>query len=148
MCIGSNDNYLDMLTEQVGFEQALEYVKVCALSDMSSDVRLIEKMYYSNQQQTCSFPPIDFMDQKRGKLSFYDQNKQNTYLKGVPTNSEKNMIFNYGTVIFMNDQIGMGKSSNFASGQSEGCQGKFDLHFFLSPGPSFYRGAWRVTDYR
>ena len=103
MCIGSNDNYLDMLTEQVGFEQALEYVKGCALSDITGDVRLIEKIYYADRKDIDNDqPPIEFLDRKRFKLSFYDENKkkiidmggdhlsqrltnnlQNTYLKGV-----------------------------------------------------------------
>ena len=38
VCVGSTDNYLDMLTEQWGsFDRALEYIKDCALSRLTGD---------------------------------------------------------------------------------------------------------------
>ena len=38
ICIGGNDNYLDMLTSQWNnFDKALEYIKDCALSSLTGD---------------------------------------------------------------------------------------------------------------
>ena len=46
VCIGSNDNYLQMLTEKMGdIVPAIEYIKQCALSDINGDSLLLEKVY-------------------------------------------------------------------------------------------------------
>ena len=46
VCIGSNDNYFKMLTETMGdVEPAIEYIKQCALSEISGDSSLLEKVY-------------------------------------------------------------------------------------------------------
>src|SRR5690348_16322681 len=45
VCVGSNDNYLDMLTENWGFDRALCFIKDCALSNLTGDCKLIEKIY-------------------------------------------------------------------------------------------------------
>lgn len=96
ICIGSKDNYLDMLTQQWGFEHALEYIKDCALSNLTGDCKLIEQIYINNQ-----FPSIHYLDKGKTKIRYFDENKnkiidskaqlgrklannlQNSYLKGV-----------------------------------------------------------------
>ena len=97
VCVSNNDNYLDMLSQSWGFDKALQYVKDCALSNLSGDVQLIEKIYFSGKET-----PIVFLDKKRGNLLFINENNekiidlkghkltqilannlQNTYLKGV-----------------------------------------------------------------
>lgn len=99
VCVGPNDNYLDMLTDQCGFAQALEYIKGCALSDINGDIRLLQKIYFTDNNDN---PPICFLDKKRSKACFRDENQkqiidadgyllsqrlgnnlQNTYLKGI-----------------------------------------------------------------
>jgi hypothetical protein len=105
ICFSNQDNYLDILTSQMGdFDQAIEYVKNCALSDVVGDCKLIEKIY-KNQNNQLSFS----MDRKKSKI-FYcnDQNKmitenkeafgyklannlQNTYLKGINHLITKNL---------------------------------------------------------
>lgn len=95
ICVGQNDNYLDMLTQQWGdFDKALEYIKDCALSNLSGDCKLIGKMYLSGDN-------VRFADKSRTKISYFNENKekiidskelfgkkiannlQNSYLKGV-----------------------------------------------------------------
>ena len=95
VCVGQNDNYLDMLTQQLGdFDKALEYIKDCALSDLSGDCKLIGKMYLNGET-------VQFTDKNRTKITYYNENKekivdskelfgkkiannlQNSYLKGV-----------------------------------------------------------------
>ncbi len=45
VCVGQNDNYLDMLSQQwKNFDKALEYIKGCALSSLVGDCKLIEKI--------------------------------------------------------------------------------------------------------
>jgi len=92
------DNYLDMLTHEFGnFDQALEYIKDCALSDLSGDCQLIEKIYVNKKEQT----NICFVDKSRNKIQYFNEEKkivvdskelfgkkianniQNSYLKGI-----------------------------------------------------------------
>jgi hypothetical protein len=48
VCITSNDNYLDMLTEEWGFDRAIEYIKDCALANLTGDCKLIKGKPLSN----------------------------------------------------------------------------------------------------
>lgn len=100
LCVGSNDNYLDMLTEKWDFQQALEYVKNCALSDINGDCKLLQKVYFP-ESQSDEFP-IRYLDRTRNKIEYLDENRQrvvdvrgvtlgkklannlqNSYLKGI-----------------------------------------------------------------
>ena len=103
ICIGNNDNYLDMLTEQWNnFDQALKYIKDCALSSLSGDCKLIEKIYFASMcSSPLNNPPIRFIDKGRTKIEYFNEKKekvvdtkelfckkiannlQNSYLKGV-----------------------------------------------------------------
>ena len=96
ICIGQNDNYLDMLTQQWGFDRAIDYIKDCALSSLTGDCKLIEKIYIENYPNA-----INYTDKKKTKIQYFDENKnkiidnkvqfgrkvannlQNSYLKGV-----------------------------------------------------------------
>ena len=103
VCISNNDNYLDMLTEQWGFDRALEYIKDCALSNLTGDCKLIEKIYLdsqkTNENEFCY--NLRYIDKNRTRIEYFDENKkkvvdnkvqfgkriannlQNSYLKGV-----------------------------------------------------------------
>jgi ribosomal protein L37AE/L43A len=97
VCVGQNDNYLDMLTEHLGFNKALDFIKECALSNILGDCKLIEKIYFTNAN-----PSIRYADQSRTNIEYFDENRnsvidnkglklgkrlannlQNSYLKGV-----------------------------------------------------------------
>ena len=100
ICVSNNDNYLDMLTAELGnFDRALEYIKDCALSSLTGDCKLIEKIYLT---ETLSVSPtICFSDKGRIKIEYFNEKKekvidskeifakklannlQNSYLKGV-----------------------------------------------------------------
>ncbi len=107
VCIGNNDNYLDMLTEQWGFDKALGFIKDCALSQLSGDCKLLEKIYFDNRSGEV---PIRYLDRNRNKIEFIDEkhqkvvdlkgvqlsrrlanNLQNSYLKGVNYLIKKNL---------------------------------------------------------
>jgi len=96
ICVTNHDNYLDMLTDRLGdFNQAIDYIKDCALSDLSGDCKLIEKIY--GNSETLSFT----MDHKKTTIYFHNEdnrscsenrdsfgrkianNLQNSYLKGI-----------------------------------------------------------------
>lgn len=114
ICVTSNDNYLDILTERMGdFGEAIEYIKDCALSDISGDCKLIEKIYMntSNRGNVNEFNHFDhnlnqfgnihYTDQYKNKITFFNEKKervietklsmgkklannlQNSYLKGI-----------------------------------------------------------------
>lgn len=72
VCIGNNDNYLDMLTEEVGFDNALRFIKNCALSDVNGDCKLIEKIYLNDRTN----PSIRYVDKKRTKIEYFIENIQ------------------------------------------------------------------------
>ena len=120
VCIGNNDNYLDILTKQWGdFNKALEYIKDCALSSLVGDCKLIEKIYLEGQKSivdpTClnnnlQIPPsIRYLDKSRTKIEYFNEktekvienkelfgrklanNLQNSYLKGVNYLINKNL---------------------------------------------------------
>ena len=108
VAVGSADNYLDMLTNQVGFDRALDYIKDCALSSLTGDCKLITKIYLdsnsSNQEVS-----IRFADKKKTKIEYFNEKKervqnskellmkklannlQNSYLKGVNYLITKNL---------------------------------------------------------
>jgi hypothetical protein len=105
ICITNEDNYLDMLTNSLGnFDQAIEYIKDCALSNVSGDCKLIEKIYLSNDNEN-----IHFSDKMKSKISYYNEhrqkvvenkdnfgkkianNLQNSYLKGINYLINKNL---------------------------------------------------------
>lgn len=107
LCLDSKKNCLDVLTEQCGgdFDRALEFIKGCALSEMSGDLRLIEKVYLDS-----NMPAMWYLDKKRNKIGWTDEdgkknidiggkvvlrklvsNLQNGYLKGVNYLITKNL---------------------------------------------------------
>jgi hypothetical protein len=106
VCIGNNDNYLDMLTEKWDFNRALCFIKDCALSSLSGDCRLIEKIYLNDSQEQT---PIRYVDKNRNQIEYYNEKKekvkdsresfgrklannlQNSYLKGVNYLINKNL---------------------------------------------------------
>ena len=73
VCIGSNDNYLQMLAESMGdIVPAIEYIKQCALLEVKGDSSLLEKVY----QVTFDKPLIVDYNKKKGTVTYYDENKQ------------------------------------------------------------------------
>lgn len=106
LCLDSNKNCLDLLSERCDdFVQALEFVKDCALSEISGDVRLIEKVYLEGKH-----PAMWYLDRKRHKIGWIDESGkkhvdnngkiiirklasslQNGYLKGVNYLIQKNL---------------------------------------------------------
>ena len=97
ICVTGHDNYLDMLTDQMGdFNQAIEYIKDCALSDLAGDCKLIEKIYTNPNNELCFTT-----NAKRSQITYHNESKervtpsrdlfgrklannlQNSYLKGV-----------------------------------------------------------------
>jgi len=102
ICVTNNDNYLDMLTERLGnLGDAIEYIKDCALSDVSGDCKLIEKIYLVENHKDTDLNEIHYADNGKTKISFYNEkhekvvesklsmskkfanNLQNSYLKGI-----------------------------------------------------------------
>lgn len=99
VCVTQNDNYLDILTEQLGdFNKALEYIKNCALANINGDCQLIEKIYLCNDRPK---PAFCYQDKAKTRIQYFDENKvktcdskqqfgqkltnnlQNSYLKGI-----------------------------------------------------------------
>lgn len=74
ICVTNHDNYLDMLTDRIGdFNQAIDYIKDCALSDLSGDCKLIEKIY-GNRNDEISFS----MNHKKSKILYQNERNETT----------------------------------------------------------------------
>lgn len=104
ICVTSHDNYLDMLSDKMNnFNQAIDYIKECALSDLVGDCKLIEKIYCDQEEQQ-----IFYIDKKKSKIKYHSEteeiieskesfgrklanNLQNTYLKGINYLINKNL---------------------------------------------------------
>jgi len=109
LCIRSNDNYLDMLTDQCGdFHQALEFIKDCALSSISGDCKLLNKIYFNAKPM--HEVPIKYVDKNQHVLEYFNDerekivdykgqrlvkilanNLQNSYLKDINYLITKNL---------------------------------------------------------
>jgi hypothetical protein len=103
IALGPQDNYLDLLTKKWGnFDRALTYIKDCALSEITGDCKLIEKIYCGGLFDDAESPTsIHFLDKNRTKIGYYNEknelmvsskelfgkrianNLQNSYLKGI-----------------------------------------------------------------
>jgi hypothetical protein len=105
ICISSQDNYLDMLTSRLGdIDQAIEYIKDCALSNVTGDCKLIERIYFTSVGDH-----IHYVDKAKSHISYYNENReqvvdnkesfgrkiannlQNSYLKGINYLINKNL---------------------------------------------------------
>ncbi len=120
VCVGSNDNYLDMLTDKWGdYNKALNFIKECALSEIRGDCKLLQQIYFDPSNKIF---PIRYIDKHRGKIEFIDENNQmifdpkgqklikrlannlqNTYLKGVNYLITKNLDNNCCPNKFLED---------------------------------------------
>lgn len=110
--INSKSDYLDMLSDRMGPQKALEFIKDCGLSGISGDVKLLMKVYYDGID--VKELPIRFHDTKRLKLSYLGDNGviikehngeglsnklginiQNTYLHGAKELNDKDPLPQY-----------------------------------------------------
>ena len=73
MCVNSNDNFLDILTMRSNVQEALTFIKDCALSRLAGDCRLLEKVYFSTPGAR---PPIMTMNQARTRFVYYNEKNQ------------------------------------------------------------------------
>ncbi len=73
MCLGSNDNLLDMLAKsEGGLHNALTFMRGCALSRLAGDCRILEKAY----GLTTINPAIMTTDKKRTQYVYYDERRR------------------------------------------------------------------------
>jgi hypothetical protein len=95
ICVTSDDNYLDMLTQKIGnFEQAVEYLKDCALSDVSGDCRLIERIYLDTKSHQYGFS----INGNRNQIVYYNEHQEQitepreTFGKKIANNLQKTYL--------------------------------------------------------
>jgi len=102
VCVKRDDNYLDVLTDKWGdFNQALDFIKDCALSSLTGDCKLLNKVYFETKTPTAD-TSIRYLDKLKSKVQYVDEkaqtvidqngqklskilanNLQTSYLKGV-----------------------------------------------------------------
>lgn len=74
LCLGSNDNLLDLLSASDGLPLALTYVKGCALSRLAGDCRILERVYKLDTLQAA----IQMIHKSKTKYVYYDERQRRT----------------------------------------------------------------------
>ena len=75
LCVGKDDNYLDMLTEKWGdYDRALKFVQNCALTDVRGDCQLIQQIYFDQDCHRDHPSPIGYTEDNQ--LCFIDENER------------------------------------------------------------------------
>ena len=74
LCLGNNDNLLDMLALDGGIHNALTYMKNCALAQLSGDCRILQRAYKLETEQAA----IHKLNDKGTKLVYYDERRRRT----------------------------------------------------------------------
>ena len=107
--VSAKDDYLSILSDKMGPNEALEFVKDCGLSGINGDVKLLMKVYFDGISD--KDVPIRFHNKQRLGLSYRDEhgriikehngdglatklgkNIQNTYLHGSKELSNSNQL--------------------------------------------------------
>jgi hypothetical protein len=97
--VGNNENYLDVLSTRMGFDNAIGFIKDCALANVSGDCRLIERVYSDNGRIRFAEKEPQ-TDQLARKLA---GNLQNSYLRGVNYLINSSLDSNYNPVKLLED---------------------------------------------
>ncbi len=74
LCLGKNDNLLDMLSSTEGLENALTYMKDCVLAQLAGDCRILERAYKLNTEQAA----IMYANKSKTKYRYYDERRRLT----------------------------------------------------------------------
>lgn len=95
VCIKENDNYLDMLTDEMGYDQALGFIRDCALSDIRGDCRLLQKLYLEVDPKAITYwgnkSNLSYLNENEERVIDHKgvqlskklvNNLKNSYLKG------------------------------------------------------------------
>jgi hypothetical protein len=85
MCLGSNDNLLDILTSQVGLPQALHWIKESALGSDEGDRYLLEKVYLPLGKR----PTIMYANKSKSKYIYFNENNERVIEGNVTELSRK-----------------------------------------------------------
>lgn len=80
MCLGKEDNLLDILSSREGFPNALTYIKGCALARLAGDCRILEKAY----KLETDHPAIMYANKSKTRYVYYDERRRRI----VETNSK------------------------------------------------------------
>ncbi len=74
LCLGSNDNLLDILSSREGLHNALTFMKGCALARLSGDCRILQKAYQLETEQAA----IMYVNKSKTKFVYYDERQRRT----------------------------------------------------------------------
>lgn len=74
LCLGKNDNILDMLSSAEGIVNALTYMKDCVLAQLAGDCRILQKAYRLDTAQAA----IMYVNKSKTKYCYYDERRRLT----------------------------------------------------------------------
>jgi hypothetical protein len=74
LCVGKNDNLLDMLSSAEGIANALTYMKDCVLAQLAGDCRILERAYKLDTEQAA----IMYANKSKTKYCYYDERRRLT----------------------------------------------------------------------
>lgn len=79
LCVSGNQNYYDILTDKMGDEYALDYIKSCALSSISGDCKLLEKIYaeaYKEGVMNIDDVALYYTGKNRDNIEYINENQE------------------------------------------------------------------------
>jgi hypothetical protein len=85
LCLGNNDNLLDMLATSEGLPLALTYMKGCALARLAGDCRILERVYKLDTAQAA----IMYVGKSKTKFVYYDQRQRRTIESNISVMAKK-----------------------------------------------------------
>jgi hypothetical protein len=85
VCVGSNDNLLDILTASEGLPKALTFVKSCALARLAGDCRILESVYKLDTSQAA----IMYVNKSKTKFVYYDERQRRTVESNIAVMAKK-----------------------------------------------------------
>ncbi len=74
LCLGKDDNLLDMLSSTEGLANALTYMKNCVLAQLAGDCRILERAYKLDTEQAA----IMYANKSKTKFEYYDERRRLT----------------------------------------------------------------------
>ncbi len=85
MCLGLQDNLLDILTKQITLPLALTFVKNSALGKLSGDIRILQKVYLPDDKR----PAIMYHNKSKTQFVYYNENNDRVVETNMATMAKK-----------------------------------------------------------
>lgn len=123
VCVGPKDDFFQILSDRMGTEKARDYILNCAKNNLEGDLNLLKKIYFEGKEP--AEYPIRFLDKKRNKVEFIDENKK-VVLDQYGKELSKRLCSNLQNGYLM--QVNMILENNFNQNEDGKFMDEFEIH--------------------